>query len=321
MRAVVRGVGSYLPQQILTNADLERMVETSDTWVRERTGIVERHVAAANETTSHMAAEAAKAALAQAKLKALDIDGIVVGTSTPDTTMPPVAAAVQGLLGIHKGAAVDVVAACTGFVAALATAQGWILSGIASRVLVIGAESMSRIVDWKDRNTCVLFGDGAGALVLEAVPEAKAEGRGILSTVLDADGELLPLLKTDGGVASTKTAGVLHMAGQEVFRHGVEKMAAVTEQAMQKAGMGVKDIDWLVAHQANGRMIRAIGLRLKLPTEKCVVTVDRHANTSAASIPLALDVAVKDGRIHKGNIVSMPALGAGLTWGCCVVKW
>ncbi len=321
IHAVVRGVGSYLPKKILTNADLARMVDTSDEWIRERTGITKRHIAGEGETTSQLATFAARAALINANMDASQIDGIVVGTSTPDTTMPSVAATVQGALNIHKGAALDVVAACSGFVTAMATAHGLILSGVCSRVLVIGAECMSRIIDWNDRSTCILFGDGAGALILEAVPEEKAEGRGILATVLDADGEFLPLLKTDGGVSSSKTSGVLSMEGQEIFRHGVEKMAAVTEEAIKKSGLAIADIDWLVAHQANGRMIRSIGLRLKIPAEKCIVTVDQHANTSAASIPLALDVAVKDGRIRKGNIVSMPALGAGLTWGCCVVSW
>ena len=321
MRAVIRGVGSYLPQKILTNDDLAARVDTSDAWIRERTGMVKRHIVAEGETTVELAANAARAALASARMDAATIDAVIVGTSTPATTMPSVAATVQGMIGISGGAALDIVAACTGFITALATTEGLMKSGVINRAIVVGAESMSRIVDWSDRNTCVLFGDGAGAVILEAMDDTQAQGRGILSTVLHSDGGLMPILKTSGGVSSSQTGGFLSMQGQEVFRHGVEKMAAVTEQAIHKAGLKLSDIDWLVAHQANGRMIKSIGSRLKLPAEKCVITVDQHANTSAASIPLALDVAINDGRIRKGNIVAMPALGAGLTWGCCVVKW
>ena len=320
MRAVIQGVGSYLPQKILTNDDLAAMVDTSDAWIRERTGMVKRHIAAEGETTADFSAEAIRTALAHAGMDAGTLDGIIVGTSTPATTMPSVAATVQGMLGIKRAIAFDVVAACTGFVTALATAEGMLRMKLARRIAVVGAECMSRIVDWSDRNTCVLFGDGAGAVILEVV-ENTDDKRGILATALDADGALVPILKTDGGVSSTKTGGYLFMQGQEVFRHGVEKMAAITEHAVEKAGLTLSDIDWLVAHQANGRMIKSIGTRLKLSSEKCIVTVDQHANTSAASIPLALSVAVMDGRIRKGNIVAMPALGAGLTWGCCVVRW
>ena len=321
MRAVIRGVGSYLPETLLTNADLESMVDTNDAWIRERTGMTQRYRVAPGELTSDLAMHASRAALVNAGLQPAEVDGIIIGTSTPDTTMPSTAAIVQAKLGTGSGVAIDVVAACTGFVSALASAHGLLATGVAKRLLVVGAESMSRIVDWRDRNTCVLFGDGAGAVVLEALDEEVAAGRGILATELQSDGTLASILHTTGGVASSQTAGVLTMQGQEVFRHGVERMASITETAIAKAGLSMADIDWLVAHQANGRMIKMIGQRLKLPTEKCIVTVDHHANTSAASIPLALDVASKDGRIRKGNIVAMPALGAGLTWGCCVVKW
>lgn len=317
-RAVIIATGSYLPEKILTNDDLARMVDTNDAWIRERTGITKRHVVAAGEATSHLATRAAQAALRNAGLTAADIDGIVVGTSTPDTTMPSVATKVQAALGMDRGAALDVGAACTGFVAALSVAQGWIATGVARRVLVIGAETMSRIIDWTDRGTCILFGDGAGAVIIEASTEAT---RGILATQLDAQGAYGELLGTNGGISTTQTAGTLFMQGQEVFRHGVEKMAEATLKTLNKAGLTLADVDWLVPHQANARMIKMIGRNLRIPTEKCIMTVDIHANTSAASIPLALDVAVADGRIKKGNIVVMPALGAGLTWGCCVVCW
>ncbi len=317
-RAVIISTGSYLPEKILTNDDLARMVETNDTWIRERTGITKRHIAAEGEATSHLAVRAAQAALKQAGLSADAIDGIVVGTSTPDSTMPSVATKVQAALGITHGAALDVAAACTGFVSALSVAQGWIATGVATRVLVIGAETMSRIIDWNDRGTCILFGDGAGAVILEASDDAS---RGIHAMTLYANGAHGDLLGTNGGTSSTQTAGQLFMQGQEVFRHGVEKMANATVETLKKSGRTLADVDWLVPHQANARMMQMIARQLKLPAEKCVVTVDVHANTSAASIPLALDVAVRDGRIKKGDLVAMPALGAGLTWGCCVISW
>jgi 3-oxoacyl-[acyl-carrier-protein] synthase-3 len=312
--SVITATGSYLPQKRLTNADLATMVDTTDEWIRERTGITARHIAAEGEFTSHLATEAARAALANAGLDASAIDGIVVGTSTPDTNMPSVATKVQGALGT-RGAAVDVAAACTGFIAALSVAHGWIQTGIATRILVIGAETMSRIVDWNDRNTCVLFGDGAGAVILEASTDA---ARGIQALSLDAQGDLGPLLNTDQGAA---VAGKLFMNGKEVFRHGVEKMVAITLSTLAKAGRAVEEVALVVPHQANARMIAKIGQMLKLADTQCMVTVDRHANTSAATIPLALDVAVREGRLKKGDLVAMPALGAGLTWGCCVVSW
>ena len=316
--SIITATGSYLPEKILTNDDLSKMVETSDEWIRERSGITKRHIVAKDQPTSDLAIRAAREALKAGHYKAEDIDGIVVATSTPDTSMPSVATKVQHALSISKGAAVDVAAACTGFVYAMSVAHGWIQTGIAKRVLVIGAEAMSNIIDWKDRGTCILFGDGAGAVVLEASDDNK---RGIKSILLEANGEFGPLLTTNGGVSTTQTAGHLFMEGKEVFRHGVEKMASVTVDAMTKAGLKLEDIDWLVPHQANARMITSIGRALKVPAAKAVVTVDIHANTSAATIPLALDVASKDGRIKKGDIVAMPALGAGLTWGCCVISW
>jgi 3-oxoacyl-[acyl-carrier-protein] synthase-3 len=318
MSSIILSTGSYLPARILTNHDLAQMVETNDEWIRERTGIVERHIAADGEATSDMAIKAAERALKASGLNIKDIDGIVVGTSTPDTTMPSVATKVQTALGITHGAALDVAAACTGFIYALSVAHGWIEIGLCKNVIVIGAECMSRIVDWKDRSTCILFGDGAGAVVLSKSDDTN---RGIQAISLHADGQFGPLLNTDGGVSSTKTAGFLHMEGQEVFRHGVEKMSAVTVETLAKAGKTLEQVDWVVAHQANARMITSISRQLKLPKEKAVVTLDKHANTSAASIPLALDAAVADGRIKKGQLVAMPALGAGLTWGCCVILW
>lgn len=317
-QSIITATGSYLPEKIVTNDDLAKMVETNDAWIRERTGITQRHILAEGEFTSHMAIEACRRALAMAGYAADTIDGIVVGTSTPDSTMPSVAAKIQAALGITHGPAMDVAAACTGFVYALSVAHGWIHGGIAKRILVIGAESMSRIVDWNDRGTCILFGDGAGAVILEASDDAS---RGIRAISLEANGEFGPLLGTNGGVASTQTAGHLFMEGQEVFRHGVEKMSDIAITTLAKAGLTIADVDWLVPHQANARMITRIGRQLKISTDKCVVTVPIHANTSAASIPLALDVANRDGRLKKGNIIAMPALGAGLTWGCCVISW
>jgi 3-oxoacyl-[acyl-carrier-protein] synthase-3 len=316
--STITGTGSYLPKKVVTNHDLAQMVETNDEWIRERTGIIQRHIAADDEFTSHLATHAARAAMASAGLQPEDVDGIVVGTSTPDSTMPSVAAKVQSALGISRGAAVDVAAACTGFVAALSVAHGWIQTGVATRVIVIGAETMSRIIDWNDRGTCILFGDGAGAVILEASDD---KTRGIRAISLEAQGKHADLLGTNGGTSSTKTAGHLFMQGQEVFRHGVEKMSSITLSTLAKAGLSLSDVNWLVPHQANARMITMIARQLRISAEKCVVTVPMHANTSAATIPLALDVAVRDGRIKQGDLVAMPALGAGLTWGCCVISW
>jgi 3-oxoacyl-[acyl-carrier-protein] synthase-3 len=318
-RSVIVATGSYLPARVVSNDELAEKIDTSDAWIRERTGIITRHLAAENETTSDMAIAAARAALAQSDLDAAAIDGIVVATSTPDTTMPSVATKVQAALGIAGGPALDVAAACTGFVYALAVAEGWLQTGLATKVLVIGAESMSRIVDWSDRTTSILFGDGAGAVILARDEHEKK--RGILAIKLEADGKFGGILGTNGGISTTQTAGYLFMEGQEVFRHGVEKMASVTRDTLAKAGLALSDVTWVVAHQANARMITAIARQLKLPPEQCIVTLDRHANTSAASIPLALDVASRDGRLKKGDIIALPALGAGLTWGCCVICW
>ena len=326
-RSVIIGTGSYLPEKILTNDDLSRMVDTNDEWIRERTGITQRHLAADDQATSDLAIHAARAALKSAGVDVSAIDGIVVATSTPDTTMPSVATKVQAALGIKRGAAVDVAAACTGVVYAMSVAHGWLMTGVATRVIVIGAETMSRIIDWTDRGTCILFGDGAGAVILEAQAEDMARVsatdrmRGIEAITLEAAGEFGPLLGTNGGTSTTKTAGHLFMEGQEVFRHGVEKMGNVAVETVKKAGFELADVDWVVPHQANARMIRMIARSLRVSETKFIVTVDKHANTSAATIPLALDVAVRDGRIQKGHRVAMPALGAGLTWGCCVVSW
>lgn len=317
-QSIIAATGSYLPKKILTNHDLASMVDTNDEWIRERTGIIERHIVAEGELTSHMATHASRAALASAGYDANTIDGIVVATSTPDTTMPSVAAKVQAALGITHGPALDVAAACAGFVYALSVAHGWIQGGIAKRVLVIGAESMSRIVDWNDRGTCILFGDGAGAVILEASDDTS---RGIRAIELHADGAFADLLGTNGGICATQTAGSLFMEGKEVFRHGVEKMSETSLSTLAKAGIELAAVDWVVPHQANERMITRIARQLRVPVDKFVVTVPMHANTSAASIPLALDVANRDGRLKKGNIIAMPALGAGLTWGCCVISW
>ncbi len=318
MASVIIGTGSYLPEKILTNHDLAKLVDTNDEWIQERTGIVKRHILAEGQTTSDMAKIACERALAAAGKTVADIDGIVVATSTPDCSMPSVATKLQEKLGI-KGPAVDVAAACTGFIYALATAHGWIQAGIASRVLVVGAEAMSKIVNWQDRGTCILFGDGAGAVVLENQPNETT--RGIHALSLHADGQFAPLLGTNGGVAATQTAGQLFMSGQEVFRHGVEKMANATRDTLAKAGKTLEDVRWLIAHQANARMIHKIGRGLGIGEDRCVITVTHHGNTSAASIPLALDEAVRDGRVHNGQLIAMPALGAGLTWGCCVLTY
>lgn len=318
MQSIITATGSYLPEKILSNDDLSAMVDTNDAWIRERTGITQRHIVAEGELTSHLAVKASRRALESVGYDAAKIDGIVVATSTPDSTMPSVAAKLQAALGITHGPALDVAAACTGFVYALSVAHGWIQTGIASRVLVVGAESMSRIVDWSDRGTCILFGDGAGAVILEASEE---KNRGIRSIELQAQGAHADLLGTSGGIASTQTAGTLFMEGQEVFRHGVDKMSEITLSTLARAGLTLEDMDWLVPHQANARMIKRIARQLRLSEDKCVVTVPLHANTSAASIPLALDVANRDGRLKKGDIIAMPALGAGLTWGGCVVSW
>jgi len=316
-RAIVRGVGHYLPARVVENAEFETSLDTSDAWIRSRSGIERRHFAAAGETTSAMATLAAKDALAHAGLEPGDIDAIVLATSTADLTFPSAATMVQADLGMTRGFAFDVQAVCAGFVYALSNANALIVSGQAKRVLVIGAETFSKIMDWDDRATCVLFGDGAGALVLEAGDE---EGRGILATDLNSDGSFRELLYVDGGV-STRTTGYLRMQGNQVFRHAVEKLASTAETAMARAGVTAEDIDWVVPHQANIRIIQGTAKKMGIPMERVVVTVQDHGNTSAASIPLALSVGAKRGQIKPGDLLVTEAIGGGLAWGSVVLRW
>ena len=320
IRSVVRGVGSCLPARTLTNADLAQMVDTSDEWIVQRTGIRERHIASDDELTSDLAVKAARAALADAGLEPGDIDLIVLATSTPDNTFPATAVSVQAALGITQGAAFDLQAVCSGFVFAVATADNFLKSGSFKRALVIGAETFSRILDWSDRTTCVLFGDGAGALVLEAV-EAGEDGRDILTTHLRSDGRHKNKLYVDGGVSSTKSVGYLRMEGREVFRYAVGMITDVIEDAFEATGETAETIDWFVPHQANRRIIDASAVKLGIAPEKVVITVDRHGNTSAASIPLALAAARADGRIKTGDLVLLEAMGGGFTWGSALIRW
>jgi len=322
VRSVILGCGAYLPERILTNNDLARMVDTSDDWITERTGIKQRHIAAEGELTSDMAVAAAEQALERAGRRAQDIDLIVLATSTPDNTFPATATTVQAKLGIHHGAAFDVQAVCTGFVYALATADNFIKAGQVKRALVIGAEIFSRILDWDDRGTCVLFGDGAGAVVLEAQPSVGDDtDRGVLGTYLHSDGRYKEMLYVDGGPASTQTTGHLRMQGREVFRFAVNKIAAVIEEALEDHKLGASDVDWFVPHQANQRILTSTANKIGLPDEKIVITLDKHGNTSAASIPLALNVAYEDGRIRQGDLVLLEAMGGGFTWGAALVRW
>jgi 3-oxoacyl-[acyl-carrier-protein] synthase-3 len=321
-RSVVRGVGSYLPARTLTNAELADMVDTSDEWIVQRTGIRERHIAAKGEKTSDLAIAAAKAALANAGMTAADIDLIVVATSTPDLTFPATATSVQAELGITRGAAFDLQAVCSGFVFAMATADQYLRSGDFKCALVIGAETFSRILDWNDRTTCVLFGDGAGAVVLERTEQpGTREDRGILVSRLRSDGRHRSKLFVDGGPGSTGTVGHLRMEGKEVFRHAVGMITDVIEEAYAATGYSSEDIDWFVPHQANLRIIDGSAKKLKIAPNKVVVTVDKHGNTSAASIPLALSAAVGDGRIKKGDLVLLEAMGGGFTWGSALLRW
>jgi 3-oxoacyl-[acyl-carrier-protein] synthase-3 len=322
LRSVVRGCGSYLPERILSNKDLERMFETSDEWIVQRTGIKERHIAADGETTSMLAIKACQAALADAGMQASEIDLIVCGTSTPDYTFPSTASLVQHGLGITEGAAFDIQAVCTGFVYAVSTADKFLVSGSHKRALVIGAETFSRIIDWEDRTTAVLFGDGAGAIVLEAQEsEGTGDDRGVLTTHLRSDGRYREKLYVDGGPGSTKTTGYLRMEGREVFRFAVGQVVDVIRDAFKATGTTPEDLDWFVPHQANRRIIEASADKLGIAREKVVITVDRHGNTSAASIPLALDAARKDGRIKQGDLVMLEAIGGGFTWGSALVRW
>lgn len=322
LRSVILSTGAYLPEKILTNHDLEKMVETSDEWIYQRSGIRERRIAAQDQTTGDMAVEAAKAALKNSGLSPDDIDGVIVATTTPDLTFPSVAVKVQAALGIGIGLAFDVQAVCTGFVYALSVADNFIRLGQAKRILVVGAEKMSSIVDWTDRATCVLFADGAGAVVLGAQEgQGTPQDRGVLSTHLYSNGGLRDLLYTDGGPSSTGTSGHVIMQGREVFKYAVKYMADVVQEALDKNNITAQDVDWLVPHQANLRIIEATAKKLDLPMEKVVVTVDRHGNTSAASIPLALHEAVSDGRIAKNDLILIEALGGGLTWGSALIRF
>lgn len=323
IRSVVLGCGSYLPEQVVTNAQLATRIDTSDEWIVQRTGIRERHIAAEGEFTSHLALKAAQAALSDAGLDAQSIDLIVLATSTPDNTFPATAVAVQHGLGINHGAAFDLQAVCSGFVFALATADNFLRTGAFKRALVVGAETFSRILDWNDRGTCVLFGDGAGAVVLEAQeqPGKAATDRGIVTTHLRSDGRHKAKLFVDGGPSSTQTVGHLRMEGREVFKHAVGMITDVIVDAFQATGLNADSIDWFVPHQANKRIIDASAHKLHIAPEKVVLTVDRHGNTSAASIPLALSVARKDGRIKRGDLVLLEAMGGGFTWGSALVRW
>ena len=321
-RAVVIGTGHYLPQRVVENAEFARTLDTSDEWIESRSGIKRRHFAAEGEYTSDLAIAAARDALADAGITASDIDAVVVATSTPDMTFPAVATQVQDGLGMTGGFAFDVQAVCAGFVFALANANGMIVSGQARRVLVIGAETFSRIMDWTDRATCVLFGDGAGAVVLEARDGAgTSDDRGILASDLNSDGRYRDLLYVDGGVSTSGTAGHLRMQGREVFRHAVEKLAATATTALNRAGLGAADVDWVVPHQANLRIIRGTAQKLGVSMDRVVVTVQDHGNTSAASIPLALSVAAREGRFAPGDLVLCEAIGGGLSWGAVVLRW
>jgi 3-oxoacyl-[acyl-carrier-protein] synthase-3 len=321
-RSVVRGIGSYLPRRKLTNQDLEKLVETSHEWIVQRTGIEERHIAEEDETTSVLGIKAAEAALADAGLTADDIDLVICATSTPDYTFPSTATMIQTGLGMTHGAAFDLQAVCTGFVYAVATADKFLQSGSHKRALVVGAETFSRILDWNDRTTCVLFGDGAGAIVLEAQEgEGTSADRGVLTSHLRSDGRYRDKLYVDGGPGSTKTTGVLKMEGREVFKFAVGMVADVVQDAFKATGTSADELKWFVPHQANKRIITASADKLGIAPEKVVITVNKHGNTSAASIPLALDTARKDGRISDGDLVMIEAIGGGFTWGSALIRW
>ena len=322
LRSVIRGVGAYLPKKQMTNEELSRRVETTDEWITERTGIKARHIAADGETTADLAIHAGKQALVRSGIAATDIDLVLVATATPNRTFPATAVTVQAGLGIQTGAAFDLQAVCSGFVYALATADNFLRCGQFKRALVIGAETFSRILDWSDRTTCVLFGDGAGAVVLEALPQhGTNEDRGILATRLRADGRYEDLLYVDGGPSTTMTTGHLRMNGREVFRHAVQKISGVIEETLVETGLAADEIDWFVPHQANQRILDGIARKLGVAEYKIVTTLARHGNTSAASIPLALNEAFEDGRIKEGDLVLMEAMGGGFTWGAVLARW
>ncbi|OCP36584.1 beta-ketoacyl-ACP synthase III [Ensifer sp. LC163] len=322
IRSVVRGFGAALPKRVVTNQELESKVDTSDEWIVQRTGIRQRHIAGEGETTASLGEAAARAALDSAGLTAADLDLIILATSTPDNTFPATAVNIQNRLGMHHGAAFDLQAVCSGFIYAVTTADAYIRGGLARRVLVIGAETFSRILDWSDRTTCVLFGDGAGAIILEAQEgEGTIADRGVLTAKLRSDGAHREKLYVDGGPSTTGTVGHLKMEGREVFKHAVGMITDVIEAAFEATGTTAEDIDWLVPHQANRRIIDGSAKKLGIPLDKVVVTVDVHGNTSAASIPLALNTAAADGRIKKGDLVLLEAMGGGFTWGSVLIRW
>jgi 3-oxoacyl-[acyl-carrier-protein] synthase-3 len=323
IRSVIRGCGAYLPEKILTNAELSRIVDTTDEWITERTGIKERHIAAEGQMTSDLGIEAARRALDAAGIDGHDIDLIILATSTPDRTFPATAVAIQAALGATQGAAFDIQAVCSGFVYALTTADNFLKSGQHKRALVIGSETFSRILDWEDRTTCVLFGDGAGAVVLEAQLQTtrSSEDRGIIGSVLRSDGRYRDMLYVDGGPSSSKSVGHLRMQGREVFRFAVGAIAEVIEDTLKAYDLSPDDIDWFVPHQANKRILDGTAKKLGIPGHKIVMTLEKHGNTSAASIPLALDAAIQDGRLKKGDMVLMEAMGGGFTWGSVLARW
>lgn len=322
LRSVIRSVGAHLPKRVVTNDDLSKIVDTTDEWIRERSGILQRHIADENELTSDLGAAAAKQALIRAGIDPVEIDLVICATATPDRTFPATAVKIQSMLGVTKGAAFDVQAVCSGFVYALTVADNFLKAGQFKRALVIGAETFSRILDWSDRGTCVLFGDGAGAVVLEAQPQhGTREDRGILSTRIRSDGRFEDLLYVDGGPGSTKTVGHLRMNGREVFRHAVQKISGVIEETLVETGFAADEIDLFIPHQANKRILDGIAKKLNVPPEKIVMTLDKHGNTSAASIPLALNQAFEDHRIKDGSLVLMEAMGGGFTWGAVLARW
>jgi 3-oxoacyl-[acyl-carrier-protein] synthase III len=323
IRSVIRGCGAYLPEKILTNQDLSKIVDTDDSWITERTGIKERHIAAEGELTSDLGIAAARRALEAAEIDAKDIDLIVLATSTPDQTFPATAVTIQAALGITQGAAFDMQAVCSGFVYALSAADNFLKSGQHRRALVIGSETFSRILDWEDRTTCVLFGDGAGAVVIDAqrVTPGKADERGIIGSVLRSDGRYRNMLYVDGGPSSSKAVGHLRMQGREVFRFAVGAISEVIEETLKAYDLTADDIDWFVPHQANKRILDGTAKKLGIAPEKIVMTLEKHGNTSAASIPLALDAAIQDGRLKKGDMVLMEAMGGGFTWGSVLARW
>ncbi len=323
IRSVVRGVGAYLPERIISNDELSERLDTSDEWIRERTGIRQRHIAADGEFTSDLGIAASRQAMVRSGIDPSDIDVVILATSTPDQTFPATAATIQAELGIQRGAAAfDLQAVCSGFVFALATADSLLRSGPYRRALVVGAETFSRILDWEDRTTCVLFGDGAGAVVLEAQPQhGTNDDRGILSTRMCTDGRYRDKLFVDGGPSTSRTSGYLRMNGREVFRHAVTKISGVIEETLVESGLAADEIDWFVPHQANKRILEGTAAKLGIPIEKIIITLDRHANTSAASIPLALNQGVEDGRIKEGDLVLLEAMGGGFTWGAALIRW